>query len=156
MAGAGKSSVGKALSHALALGFIDVDSLIEEDQRRPLQQVLDTLGVDAFRAVEENILLTIEAKNHVIATGGSAIYSEPGILHLKKLAPLIFLDVPLPILQQRVGDFKTRGLIKAKGQSFAQLYAERLPLYQKHADHIIHCTDKPVALLCQQIIDALK
>lgn len=156
MAGAGKSTVGKALSQALVLGFIDVDRLIEKDQHLPLQDVLDTLGVNAFRAVEEKVLLTINVQNHVIATGGSAIYSESGIMHLKKLATLIFLDVPLPTLQQRVGDFATRGLVKAKGQNFAQLYAERLPLYHKHADHIIQCDDMPVEFLCQQIISVLK
>lgn len=156
MAGAGKSTIGKALAQRMALGFIDVDTLIEDDQHLPLQQILDTLGLDAFRLLEEKVLLTIDTQNHVIATGGSAIYSEAGIIHLKKLARLVFLDVPLPILQQRVGDFATRGLVKAENQSFAEVYAERLPLYQRHADHTVHCSDSSVDVICQQIITAFK
>jgi shikimate kinase len=151
MAGAGKSSVGTALAKNLRLRFVDVDTLIEEDQKAPLQQVLNNHGVAGFRKLEEKVILTMEQQGHVIATGGSAIYSEPGMAYLKRSSILVLLDVPLPILQQRVGNFGSRGLVKTKGQSFEQLFEERLPLYQKHADFIISCDKKSIDAICQLI-----
>ncbi len=153
MAGAGKSSVGLELAGLLGLAFVDVDILIEEDQGRPLQEVLNLSGLQGFRALEEKVLLTLDCENHVIATGGSAIYSDAGMAHLEKSAYLVLLDVALPVLEQRVGDFAQRGLVKEGGQSFAQLFAERQPLYRKHADLVVPCTDLPVPAICKSIQD---
>lgn len=155
MAGAGKSSVGVILAKKLNLNFVDVDTLIEEKQQAPLQQIVDDLGVTGFRNLEEQVILRMQQKNHVIATGGSAIYSESGMTHLKQSSLFILLDVPLPILQQRVGDFSSRGLIKTEGQSFGQLFYERLPLYRKYADVIVPCDGKSVDAICQLICKIL-
>ena len=151
MAGAGKSTVGAALAKSMNLGFVDVDTLIEEDQQAPLQNVLTAHGTTGFRQLEEKAILAMQQHNHVIATGGSAIYSEAGMAHLKRSALLLLLEVSLPVLQQRVGNFSSRGLVKAEGQSFIQLYEERLPLYQKHADYTIPCDGKSVDTLCKEI-----
>ncbi len=151
MAGAGKSSVGEILAQSMRLHFVDVDTLIEEDQNAPLQQVLESHGIPGFRKLEEAVILAMQQQKHVIATGGSAIYSEAGMAHLKQSSVFVLLDVPLPILQQRVGNFSSRGLVKAADQSFEQLFAERLPLYQKHADCIVSCDGKPVETICQLI-----
>lgn len=151
MAGSGKSTVGTDLARLLGLGFVDVDTLIEADQHAPLQDLLNDLGVQGFRNLEEKVILSMQYKNHVIATGGSAIYSEAGIAHLKRSSVLVLLDVALPVLQQRVGDCSMRGLVKTENQSFAQLFEERSPLYQKHADIVIPCGDKSGTSLCQLI-----
>lgn len=151
MAGAGKSTVGVELSRNLGLDFVDIDTLIEEDQHTPLQTLLHDLGVQGFRQLEERVILSMEHHNHVIATGGSAIYSEDGMQYLKRSSVLVLLDVSLPILQQRVGDFSSRGLVKSEHQSFAQLFAERSPLYHKHADLVISCTEQSVSAICQSI-----
>jgi len=151
MAGAGKSSVGAILAKNMHLHFVDVDTLIEEDQGAPLQQVLENHGVPGFRKLEEKVILTMQQQNYVIATGGSAIYSEAGMAYLKRSSILILLDVPLPILQQRVGNFSSRGLVKTEDQSFGQLFEERQPLYQKHADCIVSCDGKSVETICQLI-----
>ncbi|MBU0944215.1 MAG: shikimate kinase [Proteobacteria bacterium] len=153
MAGAGKSSVGLELARLLNLAFVDVDNLIEEDQGLPLQEVLQATGLHGFRALEEKVLLALERKNHVIATGGSAIYSGAGMEHLKKSACLVLLDVALPVLEERVGDFAARGLVKEGGQSFAQLFAERQPLYRDHADLIVSCNQRSVSEICRFIQD---
>jgi shikimate kinase len=152
MAGAGKSTVGKELAHLLGLGFVDVDCLIEEDQKTPLQELLNELGVHGFRKVEEKILLSLSCNNHVIATGGSAIYSQAGITHLKKTGIVVSLDVGLPILKQRVGDFSARGLVKTAGQSFDEVFLERQPLYTKYADFVIDCSRRSVSDICESII----
>ncbi len=151
MAGAGKSTVGKGLAHLSGLGFVDVDTLIEEDQKAPLQNVLNDFGAQGFRNLEEKVLLSLAYRKHVIATGGSAIYSEVGIEHLKKSSILVFLDVALPLLKQRVGDFSSRGLVKTGNQSFEEVFAERQPLYAKYADLVFNCNDRSVIDICKAI-----
>ncbi len=151
MAGAGKSTVGKELARLSNLGFVDVDNLIEEDQKSPLQDLLNNLGVQGFRQVEEKVLLSLVYHNHVIATGGSAIYSESGIEHLKISGILAYLDVPLSLLKERVGDFSSRGLVKTDNQNFDQVFKERQPLYVKHADLVLDCSDRSVTDICKAI-----
>jgi shikimate kinase len=151
MAGAGKSTVGKELARLLNLQFVDVDTVIERNQDTTLQELLHGLGVHGFRRLEEEILLSLDYHNHVIATGGSAIYSNAGMEHLKENAILVLLDVSFDLLEQRVGDFSARGLVKSSNQSFKQLFAERQPLYEKHADLTIECTDRSVSDICVSI-----
>lgn len=155
MAGAGKSCVGIELARLLGLKFVDVDSLMEQERKAPLQEILETLGVSGFRAFEEEILCSMEYQNHVIATGGSAVYSESGMKHLQTGGLLVLLDVSLQILERRVGDYRSRGLVKTRQQSFADLYAERIPLYRQQADLTIDCSDRSVAEICVLIEESV-
>lgn len=154
MAGAGKSTVGPLLAQMLSYGFIDVDDLIVADQQQSLQELVDRHGAVWFRELEERILLGLERQHHVIATGGSAIYGEAGMRHLQESGLVVYLDVPLKVLEARVGDVAIRGLARAEGQSFAQLYAERQPLYHRYADIRIVCAGKTLAQICAAIIEA--
>jgi shikimate kinase len=154
MAGAGKSTVGPMLARMLSYGFVDVDTLIEADQQLPLQELVDRHGPSWFRLLEERVLLTLDLSRHVIATGGSAVYSEAGMSHLRRDGLIVFLDVPLTVLEARVGDVETRGLAREKGQSFGQLFAERQPLYLCYADIRIECAGMSVEEICGAIIRA--
>ena len=155
MAGAGKSTVAPLLARMLVYGFVDVDDLIVADQQKSLQALVERHGAAWFRELEERILLGLDRQHHVIATGGSAIYGEAGMRHLRQSGLLVFLDVPLAVLEARVGDVATRGLAREEGQSFAQLFAERQPLYHKYADIRIVCTgSKTLAQICTSIIEA--
>ncbi len=154
MAGAGKSTVGSLLARMLSYGFVDVDDLIAADQQQSLQALVDRHGPAWFRLLEERILLGLELQRHVIATGGSAVYGEAGMNHLQESGLLVFLDVPLAVLEARVGDAGTRGLAREEGQSFAQLFAERQPLYGKYADIRIECAGMTMAQICAAIIKA--
>lgn len=152
MAGAGKSTVGPLLARSLAYGFVDVDDLIEADQQQLLQELVDRHGADWFRRLEEKILLNLELRRHVIATGGSAVYSEAGMRHLRESGLVVFLDAPLAVLEARVGDASARGLVRDSGQSFAQLFAERRPLYGRYADIRIDCAGQSSTQICEAII----
>lgn len=151
MAGAGKSTVGVELADLLGLRFADVDTLIEAEQGAPLQQLLGDLGVQDFRQLEENTLLSLDYSQYVLATGGSAVYSEAGMKHLKDSSVLVLLDVSLDILKQRVGDFSSRGLVKSATQSFDELFLERQALYSRHADCVIACSNRSVTEICKSI-----
>jgi shikimate kinase len=121
-----------------------------------LQDIVDIDGYAALRKIEESVLLGLSIENHVIATGGSAVYSDLAMAKLKSEGVVIFLDVDLPTLEQRVHDFSTRGLAKKPDQSFADLYYERSALYAKYADMTIKCAGLNQEDVCSKIIDQIK
>ena len=128
MPGSGKSTVGVILAKRAGRDFVDTDVLIQTARQRTLQDIVDTDGYLVLRKIEEEVLLDLTVRNHVIATGGSAVYSDRAMQHLKADGLVIFLDADLDTLAARVRDFSTRGLAKKPYQSFADLFAERFPL----------------------------
>ena len=139
MPGAGKSTVGVILAKRLGYHFIDTDLIIQMQQKCRLQEIIDQQGLAAFRSIEEQVLLGLYTERCVIATGGSVIYAHEGLAAIGRTGRLCYLQVPLNELQQRINDMGQRGLVMGKGQSFAQLYAERTPLYAAAADLTIPC-----------------
>lgn len=133
MPGAGKSTIGIILAKNLAMGFIDTDVLIQINHQKPLQQILDESGHLHLRRIEEGEILKLNIENHIIATGGSAVYSDAAMNHLSRISTIIFLDVDLATLKRRIHNFETRGIAKAADQSFRDLFEERRILYEKYA-----------------------
>jgi len=110
MPGSGKSTVGVLLAKQLGLGFIDTDLLIQEEAGRTLQDIVDGDGYQALRRIEEQVLLRLDVRRQVISTGGSAVYSEPAMSHLKADGLVAFLDIPLEVVIARIGDYSARGI----------------------------------------------
>ena len=152
MPGAGKSTVGVILAKLTSRDFVDTDVLIQISQGRLLQDIVDTEGYRALRKIEEDILLGLHCGHHVIATGGSAVYSPVAMERLKSSGIVVFLDVDLLTLESRVRDFDTRGLAKRPDQSFSDLFKERIILYRKYADVTINCRGLSQEEVCAQII----
>ena len=137
MPGAGKSTVGVLLAKLLGLNFIDSDLVIQVRHNATLQQILQRQGHLALRQFEEEILLDIPLQTTLLATGGSAVYSDAAMQRLRQSGPVIFIDVPLEILAGRVDNEDSRGIARDPGQDFASVYLERQPLYQLYADTTI-------------------
>ncbi len=152
MPGSGKSKIGVILAKLTSRSFIDTDLLIQAAEGRSLQDIVDQEGYLALRAIEEKVLLGLDCCNHVIATGGSAVYSPTAMAHLKKDGVVVFLDVCLDTIKARVRDLTTRGLAKRPDQSIDDLFAERYVLYRKYADITIDCTERTHAVACARII----
>jgi shikimate kinase len=139
MPGAGKSTIGIILAKNMSLGFIDTDVLIQINQQKSLQQILDESDHLNLRAIEENEILKLNVSNHVIATGGSAAYSEKAMTHLQQISTIIFLEVSFAEIERRIRNFASRGIAKAAHQTFHQLFDERQILYRKYAEMTVHC-----------------
>ncbi|MFA6823167.1 MAG: shikimate kinase [Geobacter sp.] len=155
MPGAGKSTIGVLLAKQTALGFVDTDLLIQSAAGRSLQAIVDREGYLALRQLEEQVLLGLSVNKHVIATGGSAVYSERAMAHLKTNGLVIYLDVDLATLSARIDNLGTRGLAKRLDQTLADLLHERTALYQRYADLTIPCTDLSHEQVCERIIAAI-
>ena len=137
MPGSGKSTVGVILAKMMTRPYLDTDILIQLVTKCSLQEIVDSKGHMALRKIEEDVLLDIKCENHIIATGGSAAYSEPAMLHLKQNGLVVFLDADLETLKSRIKNYETRGLAKRPDQSFQDLFDERHELYNKYADIVI-------------------
>ena len=156
MAGAGKSTVGVLLAKALSREFIDTDLTIQRAENMRLQSLINTKGVEAFTAIEERHILSIACEHAVVATGGSAVYSDAGMAHLQSLGVLVYLELSLVSLRERIPDIETRGLVKAEGQTFDELYAEREPLYRRYADLRVNCEGLHHEAVVDAILQATK
>ena len=137
MPGSGKSTVGVILAKMMTRPYLDTDILIQQVSKCSLQDIVDNKGHMALRKIEEDVLLDIKCQNHIIATGGSAAYSEPAMIHLKRNGRIVFLDADLDTLKSRIKNYETRGLAKRPDQSFQDLFDERHELYNKYADIVI-------------------
>jgi shikimate kinase len=151
MPGAGKSTVGVILAKQTARAFLDTDLLIQTTEHRSLQAIVDAEGPLGLRRIEERVLLGLSCRDHVVATGGSAVYSRPAMAHLRAGGVIVFLDVDLPTLADRIRDFDTRGLAKRPDQSLADLFAERQALYREAADVVIECRGLSQEQVCAVI-----
>ncbi len=149
MPSSGKSTVGKPLSKELEMQFIDTDALIFDREKRQLKDIVREDGLGKFLEIQENIILEICADNHVISTGGSVIYNQKAMEHLKKDGFVVFLDVKLDEINNRLEG--GRRFARNEDQSFEDLYKERLPLYLKYADAKVDCTNKSVASIVKEI-----
>jgi len=156
MPGSGKSTVGVILAKLTGRDFVDTDVLIQKEQGRSLQDIVDQDGYLKLREIEEKTILKLDCRNHVIATGGSAVYSQAAMGHLKSNGIAVFLNVELQTLFTRVQDYDTRGLAKRADQGLADLFAERHALYRKYADVIIDCEGITHETVCKKIIQMLK
>jgi len=156
MPGSGKSTIGVLLAKKVSMQFIDTDILIQVNEGRSLQSIIDELGYMELRSIEECHLTSMIFENHIIATGGSAAYSERAMKHLKRDGIIIFLNVSIGALLKRISDFETRGLAKRADQTFEDLFNERFPMYMSYADIVIDSSDLNPETTCDRIIDALR
>lgn len=152
MPGSGKSTVGVILAKLTARDFVDTDVIIQTSRQRKLQDIVDTEGHLALRAVEAAVILDLRVHNHVIATGGSAVYSGPAMAHLKNDGVAVFLEVGCAELLSRLGDFSRRGIAKRPDQRFQDIYEERMRLYRQYADITIDCSGRTQEGVCLEII----
>lgn len=156
MPGAGKSVIGKRLAARLELSFVDTDLLIEANYGTPLQNILDERGYLALRQIEEQQILSMTPRSEVIATGGSAVYSDKAMTYLKGVSTLIFLDIDLPTVRQRIHNFDQRGIARAPGQSIEMIFKERHALYKKYGDLQVSSAGNSPVKIVDDIIQALK
>jgi shikimate kinase len=131
--GAGKSTIGKALSHNLNLPFVDIDHLVVEKAGAPIPWIFDVEGEDGFRRREKNALLeAIEGEVSIIATGGGIISVEENRRLLRKLTGVVYLNTSVEQQFQRTSKDKNRPLLQTENpmQTLADLMEVRGPFYK--------------------------
>ncbi len=158
MPGAGKSTLGVVLAKIMHYNFIDADLLIQSQCDRTLQRLIDACGPEGFIEVENQVLSGLSAERTVIATGGSAVYSEAAMKHLSEIGRVVYLQISYDELKARLTDFQERGVVLkgGVGMSLRDLYEERLPLYEQYADYVVNVDDLSITAAARKVADALK
>lgn len=134
MPGSGKSTVGVLLAKVLGYDFVDTDLVIQLREGRTLEKILHDEGIDAFLDIEGAVCASLEAERTVIATGGSVIYREEAMRHLRERGLVVYLQVDLDVLIARLSDLVERGVALREGQTLSDLYAERIVQYEHWAE----------------------
>ena len=145
MPGSRKSTIGEWVARETGMQFIDVDKVIIEKTGMTLAEIIARDGNDGFRAVENRINAELDVDNAVLAPGGSVIYGKEAMEHLREISTVVYLKIDREALEKRLGDLKARGVSMAPGQTFADLYNERCPLYEKYAHVVIDTNGRTMA-----------
>ena len=157
MPGAGKSTLGIVLAKIVGYDFIDADLVIQNQCDKTLQKLLDACGPEGFIAVENQVLSDLKAERSVIATGGSAVYSDEAMKHLSSIGTVVYLEVSYEELESRLGGLHERGVVmkNGMGMSLADLYEERIPLYEKYAGLTIDIDGLSVRDAARKVVDQI-
>jgi shikimate kinase len=134
MPGAGKSTLGVLLAKAIGYDFIDTDLVIQRQAGMRLGSYLASRGYQALRQLEAEVICALDHAGTVIATGGSAVYSQAAMQHLRANGRVVYLQCALDVLVQRIASMDERGIAAPSGQTLADVQAERIPLYEQFAE----------------------
>lgn len=155
MPGAGKSTIGVVLAKVLGYSFIDSDLVIQEQENRLLKDIILEDGLEAFLSIEDKANAKIEAEHSVIATGGSVIYGQQAMKHLKEIGIVVYIKLSYETILERLGDITERGVALKEGQNLYSLYEERCPLYDKYADITVDGEEKSIREMVATIVEQL-
>ncbi len=155
MPGAGKSTVGVVLAKMLCKEFVDTDLLLQKQEGKKLSDIISAVGTDGFKELEGELCAAFDGRNCVIATGGSAVYSEKGMTALKENALCIYLKADYETLAKRLGDLSKRGVVFEKGQNLRSIYDERAYLYEKYADVTVDVSAGSIEQTLEKIVKEL-
>ena len=156
MPGAGKSTLGVVLAKRLGYRFVDTDLLIQEGTDKLLCELIAEHGTEGFKKIENDMLAGIECERHIIATGGSAVYGDEAMRHLRALGPVVFIDITPAEMRRRLGpDLAARGVVMKEGFTLQDLYDERHPLYERYADIVVDTSDVDTRTAVEMVERAL-
>jgi len=153
MPGAGKSTIGPLLAHSLKMEYIDTDTIIKNKENKSLGDLVKDIGHEKFLEIQEAVVLELNIENHVIATGGSIVYNNKAMEHLKTNGVIVYLKLELEEVMLRVD--QSRRFARNAKQDFSDIYYERVPLYEKYADITVNCSNKGINSIVSEILNEI-
>lgn len=151
MPGCGKSTIGVVLAKEMGYRFLDTDIVIQNMEKRKLQDIMDTDGVDYLLQAEERAILTTDCQDTVIATGGSAVFSNISMTHLRQNGVAVYLKLSYETVEKRLSNLATRGVAGSGTMTLRQIYDLRTPLYSKYADMVVECEGKTIEEISEEV-----
>lgn len=145
--GSGKSTIAHKLKKELEMTVVDVDDLIEKNEKRSIRSIFEEHGEGVFRDIETKTVISLENyKNTIISTGGGVIVRDENIESLKKHSKIIYLNVDREELYKRLINSKNRPLLDGENlmNIINQKMDERQELYIKSADEVLDIKNETV------------
>lgn len=149
MPACGKSTVGILLAKVLGYQFFDCDILIQQQEEKLLHEIIEEQGLEAFIEIENQINANIDTNRAVLSPGGSVVYGEEAMAHLREISTVVYLKLPYETIEERIGNIKRRGVVLRNGETLEDLFAERTPLYEQYA----HFTIEADGLSVEDLLD---
>ena len=134
--GAGKSSVGAALSRRLGWPFEDLDERIQAREQRSIEEIFRQSGEPVFRQLEHAALRSLvrerNASAAVVALGGGAFAQANNAALLEEAGfSTVFLDASAEELFRRCKQQNVDRPLRGDLEEFRRLYEARRAHYLK-------------------------
>ena len=155
MPAVGKSTAGVILAKVLGYQFVDVDLEIQNQEKRLLKDIIAQDGIDGFIKVENRVNSELDIDNAVISTGGSVVYGQEAMEHLREIGTVVYLKLPYRVISRRLNNIEGRGVVLREGQTLKKLYDERVPLYEKYAHITVDETGLNIEKTVLRIIEEI-
>lgn len=143
--GSGKTGLGKILAKSLKWKFVDIDKIIEKEEKKKIAKIVDLKGWEYFRAKESKVAAQVATlDNTVIATGGGTIIDKENEIELKKNGKIVYLyRKPQDSIKFIENDPNRPPLTNYESvkEEVEELYKERNDRYIKSSNIIFHRTE---------------
>ena len=126
MPSCGKSTIGVVLAKAIGYRFVDSDLIIQERTGKLLSEIIEDEGIDTFNQIENDVNASLEYTKAVIATGGSVIYGNKAMEHLRSIGVVVYIELPLESLKEFLCFPLTGGVSPKRRLDFPTPYSAQL------------------------------
>jgi shikimate kinase len=144
--GVGKTSVGTRLARDLGFTFVDIDELIEADQKITITEIFSSFGEPYFRDVETRVILKVlDGESQVVSTGGGAVIREENREAFRKRGITVCLTARPEVIYERIRQETHRPLLQVPDPlgRIREMLSGRETFYRK-ADFVIDTSDQTV------------
>jgi shikimate kinase len=155
--GTGKSAVGRALSRVLKREFLEIDKLIELNQKRTINKIFQESGEVYFRKLESEVLETIsKRKGAIVSCGGGIVIDKANIKIMKGTGLMICLTAKPKVILNRLKGKKNRPLLKViDPEAKIKELLKKRQIFYKQAAHKIDTSRLLIKDVVQEIIKIL-
>jgi len=158
MMGAGKSSTGAALAQGLGYQFFDTDSVLEAAAAQTIPEIFAQQGEAAFRQLETQVLAELSAYQRLVIATGGGIVSRPENWSYLHHGIVVWLDVPLAVLKQRLQGDMGRPLLQGQDweATLERLQRDRQPLYAQADVRVTVAAGEDIAAIAARTLNLVE
>lgn len=142
--GVGKSAVAPVLAELMGVPLVNMSRLIHTALGgRTTDQIVDELGMDAYRETETRILAEqVQTSGNVFSCGGGITTVAENIRLMKEHGTVIWMTASPETILDHLKDDDTRPNLRGRKtvEGIAEFMEERRPMYECAAD-MTFCVD---------------
>ncbi len=152
----GKSTVGKLLAEKTGRKFVDIDTLIEDEEGKKISQIFEEKGEAYFRELERKKIEELsKQKGLVVSTGGGLGANLENMNIMKKKGVVIWLQISFEEVKNRCGSDTNRPILNLPEDRLKKLFEEREQVY-KLSDISLSTENKTPEEIVNQILFLIK
>ncbi|MDD4954707.1 MAG: shikimate kinase [Candidatus Omnitrophica bacterium] len=155
--GTGKTTAGKILADRLKRKFIEMDEVIEKEEKKSIPEIFAKKGEQHFRTLENNLLKKISKETDlVVSCGGGLICNQENLKILKESGVVFNLTAKPKEIYERTKKYTNRPLLNVNNpeEKIEELVKKRNPYYSK-AHHTIDTSAISALEVAEKIIGLL-